>query len=146
MSQLLQIQQNRLVSGVGDSLALIEPFELFSLNTVRLFCLIPCQELTVLSMCCHSWSNSLYYQLTYRRFCAQTHKNACFSTRTFAIKPVSVSWMLLLLMLVSWAHAKCALEAIFSFRNSNSDAGGFYADFPSQPPPNGMTDFKRPTG
>ncbi|KAK4382961.1 hypothetical protein Sango_2821500 [Sesamum angolense] len=32
-------------------------------------------------------------------------------------------------------HAKCALEAIFNLKDSNYDAGGFYAGFPSLPPP-----------
>ncbi|PIN01561.1 Alpha-L-fucosidase [Handroanthus impetiginosus] len=36
-------------------------------------------------------------------------------------------------------------EAIFNFGDSNSDTGGFYAAFPSQPSPNGLTYFGRPT-
>ncbi|KAK6136585.1 hypothetical protein DH2020_029675 [Rehmannia glutinosa] len=44
------------------------------------------------------------------------------------------------------ADAKCAYEAIFSFGDSNSDTGGFFAAFPSQPLPYGMTYFNRPTG
>lgn len=41
---------------------------------------------------------------------------------------------------------KCAFEAIFNFGDSNSDTGGFFAAFPSQPFPNGMTYFRKPTG
>ncbi|GAA0142823.1 hypothetical protein LIER_03636 [Lithospermum erythrorhizon] len=41
---------------------------------------------------------------------------------------------------------KCAFEAIFNFGDSNSDTGGFFSAFPSQPSPNGMTYFNRPTG
>ncbi|KAL2461510.1 GDSL esterase/lipase [Abeliophyllum distichum] len=44
------------------------------------------------------------------------------------------------------SDANCAFQAIFNFGDSNSDTGGFYAAFPSQPSPNGMTYFKRPTG
>ncbi|EPS57895.1 hypothetical protein M569_16921, partial [Genlisea aurea] len=49
-------------------------------------------------------------------------------------------------MLVREAHSKCAFEAVFIFGDSNSDAGGFYAAFPSQPTPYGMTYFNKPTG
>ncbi|KAK4743498.1 hypothetical protein SAY87_001499 [Trapa incisa] len=42
--------------------------------------------------------------------------------------------------------AKCAFRAIFNFGDSNSDTGGFYAAFPSQAGPFGMTYFKRPSG
>ncbi|KAK3024238.1 hypothetical protein RJ639_043614 [Escallonia herrerae] len=49
-------------------------------------------------------------------------------------------------MLASWGDSKCAFEAIFNFGDSNSDTGGFWAAFPSQGSPNGMTYFKRPVG
>jgi hypothetical protein len=41
---------------------------------------------------------------------------------------------------------KCDFEANFSFGESNSDTGGFWAAFPAQSEPFGMTYFKRPTG
>ncbi|CAN4097514.1 unnamed protein product [Withania somnifera] len=43
-------------------------------------------------------------------------------------------------------ESKCAFEAIFNFGDSNTDTGGFYAAFPPQGFPYGMTYFKRPTG
>ncbi|CAK9165819.1 unnamed protein product [Ilex paraguariensis] len=48
--------------------------------------------------------------------------------------------------LVPKSDGKCAFEAIFNFGDSNSDTGGFWAAFPAQAPPNGMTYFKRPVG
>ncbi|KAI3449240.1 hypothetical protein Pfo_005905 [Paulownia fortunei] len=71
---------------------------------------------------------------------------ACFSTERSSIKQVLVSWMVLLVIMVPRSSAKCAFEAIFNFGDSNSDTGGFYAAFPSQQPPNGMTYFSKPTG
>ncbi|GFP91453.1 GDSL esterase/lipase at4g01130 [Phtheirospermum japonicum] len=56
-----------------------------------------------------------------------------------------VCWMVLMAMSVAKADAKCAFEAIFVFGDSNSDTGGFYAAFPSQPLPYGMTYFNKPT-
>lgn len=49
-------------------------------------------------------------------------------------------------MLVSFSESKCDFEAIFNFGDSNSDTGGFWAAFPAQGPPNGMTYFKKPSG
>lgn len=43
-------------------------------------------------------------------------------------------------------QSKCKFEAIFNFGDSNSDTGGFWAVFPAQHGPNGMTFFKKPTG
>ncbi|KAL5718847.1 hypothetical protein ACHQM5_011709 [Ranunculus cassubicifolius] len=48
--------------------------------------------------------------------------------------------------LVSISNARCEFEAIFNFGDSNSDNGGFYAAFPSQSGPYGMTNFKTPSG
>ncbi|KAL5720870.1 hypothetical protein ACHQM5_013500 [Ranunculus cassubicifolius] len=48
--------------------------------------------------------------------------------------------------LVSTCNAKCEFEAIFNFGDSNSDTGGFYAAFPAQSAPFGMTFFKKPAG
>lgn len=44
------------------------------------------------------------------------------------------------------SHSKCEFEAIFNFGDSNSDTGGFWAAFPAQSGPYGMTYFKRPVG
>ncbi|KAL5718817.1 hypothetical protein ACHQM5_011683 [Ranunculus cassubicifolius] len=49
-------------------------------------------------------------------------------------------------LLVSTCNAKCEFGAIFNFGDSNSDTGGFYAAFPAQSGPFGMTFFKKPTG
>lgn len=43
-------------------------------------------------------------------------------------------------------ESKCEFEAIFNFGDSNSDTGGFWAAFPAQSGPFGMTYFKKPTG
>lgn len=42
--------------------------------------------------------------------------------------------------------SKCEFKAIFNFGDSNSDTGGFWAAFPAQSGPFGMTYFKRPAG
>ncbi|KAI5345751.1 PREDICTED: GDSL [Prunus dulcis] len=44
------------------------------------------------------------------------------------------------------SHSKCEFEAIFNFGDSNSDTGGFWAAFPAESGPYGMTYFKRPVG
>ncbi|KAL1198114.1 GDSL esterase/lipase [Cardamine amara subsp. amara] len=44
------------------------------------------------------------------------------------------------------AYSKCDFEAIFNFGDSNSDTGGFWAAFPAQSGPWGMTYFKKPAG
>ncbi|THG23712.1 hypothetical protein TEA_019509 [Camellia sinensis var. sinensis] len=44
------------------------------------------------------------------------------------------------------ADCKCAFEAIFNFGDSNSDTGGFWAAFPAESGPFGMTYFKKPAG
>ncbi|KAK6158828.1 hypothetical protein DH2020_006142 [Rehmannia glutinosa] len=44
------------------------------------------------------------------------------------------------------SEAKCEFKAIFNFGDSNSDTGGFWAAFPAENPPNGMTFFKKPAG
>ncbi|KAF9600069.1 hypothetical protein IFM89_002542, partial [Coptis chinensis] len=43
-------------------------------------------------------------------------------------------------------EAKCEFKAIFNFGDSNSDTGGFWAAFPAQSTPYGMTYFKKPSG
>lgn len=47
---------------------------------------------------------------------------------------------------LSVGDCKCAFEAIFNFGDSNTDTGGFWAAFPAQGPPNGMTFFNKPAG
>lgn len=54
--------------------------------------------------------------------------------------------LLMMAIIMPKSDAKCAFQAIFNFGDSNSDTGAFYAAFPSQPSPNGMTYFRRPTG
>lgn len=44
------------------------------------------------------------------------------------------------------AYSKCDFQAIFNFGDSNSDTGGFWAAFPAQSGPWGMTYFKKPAG
>ncbi|RYR52745.1 hypothetical protein Ahy_A06g027633 isoform B [Arachis hypogaea] len=56
------------------------------------------------------------------------------------------SVMALLLCLVGLSHTKCDFEAIFNFGDSNSDTGGFYAAFPAESAPFGVTFFKKPAG
>ncbi|XP_074263377.1 GDSL esterase/lipase At4g01130-like [Silene latifolia] len=41
---------------------------------------------------------------------------------------------------------KCDIKGIFNFGDSNTDTGGFYAAFPSERSPYGMTYFKKPVG
>ena len=52
----------------------------------------------------------------------------------------------LLIATSNLVESKCAFEAIFNFGDSNTDTGGFYAAFPSQGSPYGMTYFKKPVG
>lgn len=54
--------------------------------------------------------------------------------------------MMVLTCLVGLSHTKCDFDAIFNFGDSNSDTGGFYAAFPGQSGPFGMTFFKKPAG
>lgn len=62
----------------------------------------------------------------------------------FSVARVMV--VVLMAMLVSSSESKCEFEAIFNFGDSNSDTGGFWAAFPAQGPPYGMTYFKKPSG
>ena len=43
-------------------------------------------------------------------------------------------------------EASCSFRAIFNFGDSNSETGGFWAAFPAQHLPFGMTYFKKPAG
>ncbi|KAK9094389.1 hypothetical protein Scep_025858 [Stephania cephalantha] len=64
------------------------------------------------------------------------------------IEMTKVLMLVLVLMLVVCyrSEAECKLEAIFNFGDSNSDTGGFWAAFPAQSLPYGLTYFKRPSG
>ncbi|PIA34473.1 hypothetical protein AQUCO_03700027v1 [Aquilegia coerulea] len=67
----------------------------------------------------------------------------------FVVRQVLAKLVLLVVILTllgSACAAKCKYQAIFNFGDSNSDTGGFFAAFPSQPKPYGMTYFKRPSG
>ena len=44
------------------------------------------------------------------------------------------------------AGGDCHFPAVFNFGDSNSDTGGFWAAFPAQQGPFGMTYFGRPAG
>nr|AAY41079.1 lanatoside 15-O-acetylesterase [Digitalis subalpina] len=69
-------------------------------------------------------------------------KNIPFSTmRNFMVYVV-----VLMEVSVRSSEAKCDFKAIFNFGDSNSDTGGFWAAFPAENPPNGMTYFKTPAG
>ncbi|PNX83839.1 GDSL esterase/lipase [Trifolium pratense] len=48
--------------------------------------------------------------------------------------------------LVGLSNGECDFEAIFNFGDSNSDTGGFYAAFPAETGPYGMTYFNKPAG
>ncbi|CAK8544881.1 unnamed protein product [Lathyrus sativus] len=57
---------------------------------------------------------------------------------------------MLLLFILTWlvglSNGECEFKAIFNFGDSNSDTGGFFAAFPAETPPFGMTYFKKPVG
>ncbi|KOM32375.1 hypothetical protein LR48_Vigan01g193100 [Vigna angularis] len=57
-----------------------------------------------------------------------------------------VFFTLVLLCMIGSSQNKCDFEAIFNFGDSNSDTGGFWAAFPSQSGPFGVTYFKKPVG
>lgn len=60
------------------------------------------------------------------------------------------AWLVLVapavLLLSDFVECKCDFEAIFNFGDSNTDTGGFWAAFPAQGGPYGMTYFKKPAG
>lgn len=62
------------------------------------------------------------------------------------LKQRLVVWMVFMAMSGLLCNSKCNFEAIFNFGDSNSDTGGFWAAFPAQSGPFGMTYFKRPAG
>ncbi|KAJ0989299.1 hypothetical protein J5N97_007655 [Dioscorea zingiberensis] len=55
-------------------------------------------------------------------------------------------FILLLLLIIPSTDARCTIPAIFNFGDSNSDTGGFWAAFPAERYPFGMTYFKKPVG
>ncbi|TKY45566.1 GDSL esterase/lipase [Spatholobus suberectus] len=57
-----------------------------------------------------------------------------------------VIFTLVLPCLIGLSHSKCDFKAIFNFGDSNSDTGGFWAAFPAESGPFGMTYFKKPAG
>nr|BAX24939.1 putative Esterase precursor [Oryza punctata] len=50
------------------------------------------------------------------------------------------------LVAAAGAARQCKFPAVFNFGDSNSDTGGFWAAFPAQQPPFGMTYFGLPAG
>ncbi|KAG0463946.1 hypothetical protein HPP92_020015 [Vanilla planifolia] len=62
--------------------------------------------------------------------------------------PASLLFLLIIIMLstVEPSEANCSFPAIFNFGDSNSDTGGFWAAFPFQRAPFGMTFFHKPAG
>ncbi|CAH2069261.1 unnamed protein product [Thlaspi arvense] len=58
------------------------------------------------------------------------------------------SFLLLIIVVFSSykADSECDFKAIYNFGDSNSDTGGFWAAFPAQSGPWGMTYFKKPVG
>ncbi|PKU84144.1 GDSL esterase/lipase At4g01130-like isoform X1 [Dendrobium catenatum] len=65
-----------------------------------------------------------------------------------SLLPSGVFFFLLILvfLLATTTEADCSFPAIFNFGDSNSDTGGFWAAFPAQRAPFGMTYFKKPAG
>ncbi|KAL3517245.1 hypothetical protein ACH5RR_024147 [Cinchona calisaya] len=72
------------------------------------------------------------------------------SLQLFRVAPIFIQillvWLVLMGMSARNIEAKCAFKAIFNFGDSNSDTGGFWAAFPAQSSPFGMTYFKKPVG
>lgn len=68
------------------------------------------------------------------------------STKALVLQKLLLVWTIMVATLSCSSHSKCEFEAIFNFGDSNSDTGGFWAAFPAQSRPFGMTYFKKPTG
>ncbi|MQL75154.1 hypothetical protein Taro_007525 [Colocasia esculenta] len=58
----------------------------------------------------------------------------------------AAAWVLLLAAQGVPGATKCDFRAVFNFGDSNSETGGFWAAFPAQSGPFGMTYFGRPAG
>ncbi|MQL75151.1 hypothetical protein Taro_007526 [Colocasia esculenta] len=65
--------------------------------------------------------------------------------RAYATAAAAV-WVLVFAMHGVPGAAKCEFKAIFNFGDSNSDTGGFWAAFPAEAGPFGMTYFRKPAG
>ncbi|XP_027350402.1 GDSL esterase/lipase At4g01130-like [Abrus precatorius] len=63
-----------------------------------------------------------------------------------AFSNLLVIFTVVLPCLIGLSHSGCEFNAIFNFGDSNSDTGGFYAAFPAETGPYGMTFFKKPAG
>ncbi|PKU84142.1 GDSL esterase/lipase At4g01130-like isoform X1 [Dendrobium catenatum] len=65
-----------------------------------------------------------------------------------SLVPPGVFFFLLIFLYLpaKTTEADCSFPAIFNFGDSNSDTGGFWAAFPAQRAPFGMTYFKKPAG
>lgn len=61
-------------------------------------------------------------------------------------RSVFAIWVAIAAVLSYACDSKCDFKAIFNFGDSNSDTGGFWAAFPAQSGPFGVTYFKRPAG
>ncbi|XP_050387651.1 GDSL esterase/lipase At4g01130 isoform X2 [Argentina anserina] len=68
------------------------------------------------------------------------------STKALNLQKLFLVWMMMVATLSCSSDSKCDFQAIFNFGDSNSDTGGFWAAFPAQSGPFGMTYFKKPTG
>lgn len=68
--------------------------------------------------------------------------------RRHSLAPPAAFCFLLIPVFLSATRTKggCSFHAIFNFGDSNSDTGGFWAAFPAQRAPYGMTYFKKPVG
>ncbi|XWS76928.1 hypothetical protein CRYUN_Cryun01aG0219200 [Craigia yunnanensis] len=85
----------------------------------------------------------------------QTNSNPLQSKMKLSLSKIIVHFrQVLVVLLVTMAmlksclseDSKCEFKAIFNFGDSNSDTGGFWAAFPAQSGPFGMTYFKKPSG
>ncbi|GAV72436.1 Lipase_GDSL domain-containing protein [Cephalotus follicularis] len=70
----------------------------------------------------------------------------CFLKMSANFRQLVLVLLLMKTMCSRLSYSKCEFEAIFNFGDSNSDTGGFWAAFPAQSGPFGMTYFRRPSG
>ncbi|KAJ8900614.1 hypothetical protein K2173_025391 [Erythroxylum novogranatense] len=68
------------------------------------------------------------------------------SDSLIVLRRLLVIWIVKMATSNSLGYSKCQFQAIFNFGDSNSDTGGFWAAFPAQSGPWGMTYFKHPAG
>ncbi|KAF7826131.1 GDSL esterase/lipase [Senna tora] len=62
-------------------------------------------------------------------------------------KALSITFMVVVsIFLAGFTECACEFKAIFNFGDSNSDTGGFYAAFPAESGPFGITYFNKPAG